>query len=150
MFSGSPCIDAGTAVNAPATDFDGVPRPLDGNTNGAAAFDIGAFEFVQPLVDTDGDGMLDAAEIIAGTDPTDPTSVFRLNVQLLSLENRVALRWLSVTGRTYRIEFEPVLGPTGAWQTAVTNLAGSGALMEWRDTVTGTSSRFYRLGVAKD
>jgi len=35
---GSPCIDAGTALGAPATDFDGRRRPKGGG------YDIGAFE----------------------------------------------------------------------------------------------------------
>lgn len=41
---GSPAIDAGTSLGAPATDFDGVTRPLDGNGDGTTTVDIGAFE----------------------------------------------------------------------------------------------------------
>jgi hypothetical protein len=37
--SGSPAIDAGTATDAPATDFDGNPRPQ------GAGYDIGPYEF---------------------------------------------------------------------------------------------------------
>ena len=37
--SQSPCIDAGTASNAPKTDFEGTTRPQGGN------FDIGAYEY---------------------------------------------------------------------------------------------------------
>lgn len=40
--AGSPAIDAGSAVSAPATDFDGVARPQ------GAGFDIGAFERASP------------------------------------------------------------------------------------------------------
>lgn len=149
LLAGSPCIDAGTASNAPSADFDAIERPLDGNINGLPAYDMGAFEYVHPEADTDGDSSRDADEIIAGTNPSNPASVLRLSLQLLSLENRVALRWPSVVGRTYAIGYEPAPGPIGDWQTAVSNLAGSGALMEWKEPVMVNTSRLYRLGVEK-
>lgn len=150
LLSGSPCIDAGTSTNATVADFDAVPRPLDGDTNGMAAFDIGAFEFVHPLADTDGDEACDADEMVAGTDPTNPASVLRLNARLVSLENCVALQWLSATGRTYVVESMPNLIPAANWQTVVSNLAGSGATLKWQDSLTGNTSRLYRLGVFRN
>ena len=50
LMSGSPAIDAGTSNQAPSTDLDGVGRPADGDADGVAKFDIGAYEV--PLVDT--------------------------------------------------------------------------------------------------
>ena len=47
----SPCIDAGTNLSASITnDLDGRPRPLDGNGDGLAAFDMGAYEYRTPLL----------------------------------------------------------------------------------------------------
>jgi len=40
------CIDAGTNEGAPAIDFDGVPRPVDGDCDGVPTTDMGAFEYV--------------------------------------------------------------------------------------------------------
>jgi hypothetical protein len=57
----SPLRDLGTNTplfgTAPATDYDQLPRPTDGDLNGSAITDVGAFEFRYP--DGDGDGSID-------------------------------------------------------------------------------------------
>lgn len=40
----SPCIDAGCEISANVHDFDGRPRPIDGNIDGIIATDIGCYE----------------------------------------------------------------------------------------------------------
>jgi hypothetical protein len=42
----SPCIDAGSNPDAPARDFEGDPRPIDGDGDGIAITDMGVDEFV--------------------------------------------------------------------------------------------------------
>jgi hypothetical protein len=66
----SPVIDAGTNSPAPAPDRDGVRRPLDGDNNGSAVVDMGAYERVHPDADSEGDGMPDGWELGKGLDPT--------------------------------------------------------------------------------
>ncbi|HSN14662.1 MAG TPA: right-handed parallel beta-helix repeat-containing protein [Anaeromyxobacteraceae bacterium] len=58
LTAGSPCIDAGSG--GAAADADGRARPIDGDRNGTAATDMGAFEYVPPAVC--GDGVVEGAE----------------------------------------------------------------------------------------
>lgn len=57
--AGTSAIDAGNAQSAPSVDRNGNPRPRDGNGDGVAAWDLGAFEFstdaqdVAPAAPTD-------------------------------------------------------------------------------------------------
>lgn len=48
--SGSPLVDAGDPQSAGGTDLDGNPLPIDGNGDGLARRDIGAYEAPQPPV----------------------------------------------------------------------------------------------------
>jgi hypothetical protein len=45
LLAPSPCVDAGTNDSVLLTDFDGNVRVLDGDANGVAVVDLGAFEF---------------------------------------------------------------------------------------------------------
>jgi predicted outer membrane repeat protein len=49
LLPGSPAIDAGTNTGCPATDQRGEPRPQDGDGDGLAICDIGAYEYVNLL-----------------------------------------------------------------------------------------------------
>ncbi len=60
LMTGSPCIDR--SRTGPAEDFSGQVRPLDGDNDNELRFDMGAYEFLHPLADSDGDGMGDAWE----------------------------------------------------------------------------------------
>ena len=57
---GSPAIDAGNNTYASQLDLDGLPRLVDGDNNGTATVDMGAYE-VQPP-DSDGDGVPNAQD----------------------------------------------------------------------------------------
>jgi uncharacterized repeat protein (TIGR01451 family) len=49
LTAGSCVIDNGTSSGAPNSDFDGDPRPVDGDEDGNAAWDMGADEYFNPV-----------------------------------------------------------------------------------------------------
>ncbi len=122
----SPCIDVLSMDPAlPGDDLDGAPRPLDGDANGEARVDIGAQEFVHATADTDGEGLSDAdeiyihgtnplrqdtdgdgqsdtVEVVAGTGPLDPASLFEI-LDVAIEAGRQIFSWPGRAGRLYTI-----------------------------------------------
>ena len=81
----SPSVDAGSNEALPEdinTDLDGNPRFIDGDDDGVAEVDMGAYEFqggVPCPADLDGDGDVDAADLaqlLAAWGPTEPCPPF--------------------------------------------------------------------------
>jgi hypothetical protein len=178
--AGSPCIDAGTNVSAIATnftfvltnDFDGFARPLDGNGDGLAAFDIGAYEYFLASADSNGDGIPDGwthrfglnptdpavasgnpdgdphitlEEWIADTDPTNALSYFRL--EGISNLPPVAVQFLTSSNRLYTLVRAGNVTNTFTPVDARENIPGTGALHTLTDTnVVGNA--FYRIKVS--
>ena len=66
LSSNSACIDAGENADAPAADMDGLARPFDGDGDGYAVCDVGAYEFHGSAVDSDEDGLPDGWELRYG------------------------------------------------------------------------------------
>ena len=68
MLPGSPCIDAADNDAVPAevaTDLDGNPRIVDGDDDGEATVDMGAYEFQARMADITGDGVVNVPDLIA-------------------------------------------------------------------------------------
>jgi CSLREA domain-containing protein len=63
LLAGSPAIDAASLLGCEATDQRGVQRPQDGNGDGVAVCDIGAFE----VTDCNHNGVDDTSEITNGS-----------------------------------------------------------------------------------
>ncbi|HVM49145.1 MAG TPA: PKD domain-containing protein, partial [Candidatus Acidoferrum sp.] len=62
-----------------------------------------------PTADPDADGMSNAAEYLAGTDPTDPASVFRI-VSITPQTNGMLITWTMGAGRTNVLQQADSLG----------------------------------------
>jgi len=166
LTAGSPCIDRGKNGWAPNRDLVGTPRPLDGDGDGVARADMGAYEFVLPGADsdgdgvddqtelqsfgsdprdrdTDGDGATDGHEFCAGTDACDSASVFTLSPNPSA--DGILVRWPSSAGRTYNLcrSTNLVLGFT---HELAADLPANPPYNTYHDeTATGPGPYFYRV-----
>ncbi len=96
-------------------------------------------------VDSDGDGMPDAQERIAGTDLTNSGSMFR--VAGVPAAGQVAIQ--SVAGRAYRLEYCTNLVQPVWWPVAgAANIPGTGGLLVLTNDSGFDLQRSYRIGVS--
>ena len=96
--------------------------------------------------DADGDGLTNLQEFQAGLDPKNANSAFRITaIDLITGSPRVS--FLSVTGKTYRLEYRDDL-TSGSWSPLADGIFGTGATLQISDpSGTGLSQRFYRLSL---
>ncbi|MEO7099565.1 MAG: LamG-like jellyroll fold domain-containing protein [Luteolibacter sp.] len=96
--------------------------------------------------DPDGDGMTNAQEFAAGTDPKNPASVLHASSFVIS-GNDVILSFDSVAGKTYRLERSDTL-ESGSWTTVQDQISGTGGILPITDAgAAAHSTRFYRIVV---
>ncbi len=124
----------------PDTDGDGLPDTWE-TANG-----LNSNDSADAHANPDGDGADNTFEFHAGTNPRDASSFLHLRAAGQTTAGQ-ALRFPSVSGKSYRIEFSEDLA---AWQPLGDSLSGTGEDIEVTDPgVVPGHRRYYRAGISE-
>ncbi len=98
------------------------------------------------LADSDGDNVNDGDEALAGTDPGNAASVFKIVSENTAASGTIQIDWNTVSGRLYNVEFaESSLTNPWSWLTSFT---ATSAISRIEDTNSvNFIQRYYRIGV---
>ena len=99
--------------------------------------------------DTDGDGLTNLQEYIAGTDPAVASSSLQVSAVTRDAATGVTtFSFPSVNGKLYRVEFNNDLANANGWAVLEDNVPGTGAAVPIQDAAAaGQPQRFYRVRV---
>jgi hypothetical protein len=157
LTSGSTLIEGGDNGETPGADFDGAPRPQDGDEDGTSIVDFGAYEFPSDFdrdevpdwmdPDDDNDGILDESDCaprnraVTGT----PEPVGRS--LRIDKEAGATLRWLrSLQGHTYNVFRGTIADPWVNNETCLENEVPEPTASDAEDPLPGEA--FYYLVAA--
>ncbi|MEK7674404.1 MAG: matrixin family metalloprotease [Verrucomicrobiota bacterium] len=98
-----------------------------------------------PGADPDGDALENRGEFLAGTNPTNASSVLRIE-QVTVAPSGTTLAWQSVPGRRYQVSGRSQLG-SETWQPLGVPVSASGTSTQFVDPSEKTNVRFYRVEV---
>jgi len=97
---------------------------------------------LDPNADTDGDGVVNRLESIAGTNPFDSNSVPRIAQSVYSLTN-FSVSLASVLGKSYQLQSSPTV-PNDSWSNEVSIVARTGTFVTLTAPVNA-AGKFFRI-----
>jgi hypothetical protein len=115
-------------------------NPNDNSVSGPASSPVN-IKLLDPNGDDDGDGMKNGAEDVAGTNPFDPNSIFRVTNITRPDSNNVSVTWSSVSGKKYQLETAST--PGGTYGPIGGQVMASGATAS--ENVPASAPAFYHV-----
>jgi alpha-amylase len=94
--------------------------------------------------DADGDGVSNLAEFLAGTNPLDAKSAFRIT-GINATTNTVEVAWTTQTNHSYQLQQTDRLGDAAAWNNLGPALNGTEAVITQSVGAATGASRFFRI-----
>jgi hypothetical protein len=117
-------------------------NPNDNTVIGPASSPT-SIKLLDPNGDEDGDGMTNQQEDVAGTNPFDPTSVFKVTSITRPDANDVSLTWTTVPGKKYQVE--SASAPNGTYNPVGNQFTANGATLS--ETVSASSPVYYHVRI---
>jgi hypothetical protein len=137
-----------------------VIAPSDTNGNGLPDGWEAVYGVTDPAADSDGDGVSNGQEYMAGTNPTNAASLLRLSSITRQTNGHFVLTWPSIGGTRYRLQYGNGIASGANLTDIVRSLGveldaspyGSGSTQTFVDDFTLTppptnGARFYRVKV---
>ncbi len=148
-FYQTPAIQTNTLAAGGTLNFTGDYAFIDANHNGISDawenYYFGAAGSGRTqLTDTDGDGMPDYAEFIAGTNPTNAASKLVFLSAAIQTNRLVQLKWAAIPGRLYQMESSSNLI---TWTTNTDWQQATSSPMSYSGTNATVGARFFRVQV---